>query len=693
MRTIIFLFINVLFTLETYANNNSMSYIILRSDSSFSQQVAHNNAVYEIRYEFDLNGNTVTIPSNCTLKFEGGCIKNGTITGINTRIDAARIKIFNSDVVLAGTWEVGDVYPEWGGVEKNNPNINTTTALELLEPLEGVVRFARGNYYLSEYYIGREGVTIVGDADGQTSKVNFLPYADGQRYIIKLGGGRDSFGLGTPVVRKPCIKHIWFSNFDGASVKSISSGNQSAPYECGLLCVDAVQIGHFDFYSSGVYGCPAMFLGYSYEITFDNLVCYSTHSKSDCPMLVIGNKRIDISCAKINKLALECVTGTAVKYLGNAAATTELVINDFFFEGTMGQDGDMATESVDDDYFKDNRETLGRNSEYDAITKVPVLDLNGYAYLSINNAFINNIGNGRWKNTMDDDGIFKSFCFAKIQNTTKSGRLRINNVQLNHVPYFYIEDSFVAGYNDGIFEIIIDNICGGSGVENTGDHNENGYLDSGELFNLNTYFKHVHVGEGRGASMVDVKNSTYMTIQPYVTIQDNEKYTYKDIGKFVSYAISNNNGGLKSSRVFCINKGNDYFQNLPSTLKMALPETLLYFREAGGMNQMADYPLLASNILSDKDYHIHFTGYRANQSNMYLDVRYFSTTTGAEDTSLRVRKTISSTNSALFTFDADALKHDGYSFNVYQVWQEYNPVNKYLSAMTIAYLTISSIVE
>lgn len=670
-------------------NPGDMDYVFLKRGTSFSEQVKKTKTIYEIRYNYDLKGNEIEIPRDCVLKFEGGVLKNGVLKGNNTRIEAGRVKIFNADITLAGDWYVDEAYPEWAGVERNNTRINTTRALEQLEPLDAIIRFIKGNYYLSEYYIERDGVRIYGDAEGQTSMVRFFPYENGQRYIIKIGGGKDTFGQGSPVVRKSCVKQIWFSNFDNEATK-IYSGKPNAIYECGLFCVDAVQIGNFDVYFSGVYGCPAVYLGFSYEITFDNLICYSSHSKSDCPMIVIGNKRTDISCAKINKLALESITGTAIKYIDGAAATTELVVDDFFFEGTMDWDGGVAATDVDDHFFKENREVLNNKSEYEAIAKVPVFDLNGYAYLSINNAFINNLGNGKWKNHLDADNKFKSFCFAKIQNTAKSGSFRIQNVQLNHVPFFYIEDSFVAGYNDGAFEVVIDNLCGGSGVENTGDHNNNDYADSKEMFNLNTYFKHEYVGNGRGAAMVDVKNSSYVTVLPYVIIQDNVKYTYKDIGAFIGYAISNNNGGLRSSRVYCIDNSDDYFKTLPDKSKQSMPEKLLFFREANGKNRMSDYPLLASNILSDKDYHLSITGYRTNQSRMFMEVRYFSVRTGTENPALRIRKAVSGSATQLMFFDIDVIRREGYSFNVYQVWQEYNSVDKYLSSMAIGYVNINS---
>lgn len=37
------------------------------------------NTIYVVRYTFDLNGATISIPANCEIKFEGGSLNNGTI--------------------------------------------------------------------------------------------------------------------------------------------------------------------------------------------------------------------------------------------------------------------------------------------------------------------------------------------------------------------------------------------------------------------------------------------------------------------------------------------------------------------------------------------------------------------------------------------------------------------------------------
>lgn len=92
-----------------------MGYKILKPTETFASQVTAENTIYEIRDVFDLGNTTVTIPSGSTLKFNGGIIKNGTITGNNTAIDAPLTQLFDTSVTLSGTWNVDEGYPEWFG--------------------------------------------------------------------------------------------------------------------------------------------------------------------------------------------------------------------------------------------------------------------------------------------------------------------------------------------------------------------------------------------------------------------------------------------------------------------------------------------------------------------------------------------------------------------------------------------------
>ena len=58
---------------------NQKGYKILRNGVALASQMTDANTIYDVRYAFDLNGSTLTIPSGCTLKFDGGQILNGQI--------------------------------------------------------------------------------------------------------------------------------------------------------------------------------------------------------------------------------------------------------------------------------------------------------------------------------------------------------------------------------------------------------------------------------------------------------------------------------------------------------------------------------------------------------------------------------------------------------------------------------------
>ena len=96
---------------------DGMGHVILRKNKSFAEQVIKENTIYEIRYDFDLNGEEITIPKNCVLNFQGGCLNNGTLKGNNTLIKTKSDNIFNLNINLIGTFENVNFYPEWFGFQ------------------------------------------------------------------------------------------------------------------------------------------------------------------------------------------------------------------------------------------------------------------------------------------------------------------------------------------------------------------------------------------------------------------------------------------------------------------------------------------------------------------------------------------------------------------------------------------------
>lgn len=69
------------------------------------------NTIYEIRYDFDLMGQTITIPVNSVLNFTGGSLRNGTITGNQSMIVGDNV-IFKS-LSIEGQWNTPIIKSEW----------------------------------------------------------------------------------------------------------------------------------------------------------------------------------------------------------------------------------------------------------------------------------------------------------------------------------------------------------------------------------------------------------------------------------------------------------------------------------------------------------------------------------------------------------------------------------------------------
>lgn len=115
---------------------DGMGYVILRKNKALTEQITSdvNNTIYEIRYDFDLEGETVYVGSGCVLKFAGGKISNGTIDIKNDsiseydilRIEAGEYQIFDN-VTINGYFNAKKIYVEWFGA-KGDYNTDDTEA-------------------------------------------------------------------------------------------------------------------------------------------------------------------------------------------------------------------------------------------------------------------------------------------------------------------------------------------------------------------------------------------------------------------------------------------------------------------------------------------------------------------------------------------------------------------------------------
>ena len=67
------------------------------------------NTRYIIQYDYDLDGATITIPAGCTLDFQGGSFRNGTLSGNHTYIQGGNPGIFKSNLLISGTFDNAEI--------------------------------------------------------------------------------------------------------------------------------------------------------------------------------------------------------------------------------------------------------------------------------------------------------------------------------------------------------------------------------------------------------------------------------------------------------------------------------------------------------------------------------------------------------------------------------------------------------
>lgn len=70
--------------------------------------ISKENTIYIIQYDYNLNKQTITIPSGCVLLFEGGSISNGNLKGNNTYIEGTLNNVFEL-ISFEGKWNLPQI--------------------------------------------------------------------------------------------------------------------------------------------------------------------------------------------------------------------------------------------------------------------------------------------------------------------------------------------------------------------------------------------------------------------------------------------------------------------------------------------------------------------------------------------------------------------------------------------------------
>lgn len=79
----------------------------------YQDMFTQSNTIYEIRYDFDLNGQEITIPEGCVLDFQGGRLSNGQIKFLNSSIVNIGNKCFNNILISEESTVKNNLYTNW----------------------------------------------------------------------------------------------------------------------------------------------------------------------------------------------------------------------------------------------------------------------------------------------------------------------------------------------------------------------------------------------------------------------------------------------------------------------------------------------------------------------------------------------------------------------------------------------------
>lgn len=284
------------------ANTGKMGYKVLLPGKSFAEQVTEANTIYEIRDVFDLGGTqetpvSVTLPANSVLKFDGGIIKNCTVSGSNTRIEAGNVKIFDN-VKFSGTF-VDSLNAIWVGANPGNSSFDNSAIIQdWFDSYSSCFKrlyFPQRNYYfLSTAWLKSDVRNLTLDGCHSTFYTNIPDDNNGNgQYFIKCSSTSSSGSSGEEF----CVKSVRILNNRTTSGYNISKTRCFYFDRTQRFILDHVQVWYFDI---------AIFLrDIWYGAVRDNVV--------------LRNNRIGVVCWGGNYYETNTVSLTNVTFSGVSA--------------------------------------------------------------------------------------------------------------------------------------------------------------------------------------------------------------------------------------------------------------------------------------------------------------------------------------------------------------------------------------
>lgn len=157
---------------RTYLRKN-----IVNGVNVLTQDMINNpNTIYHIQYDYNLNGQTITIPSGCVLLFEGGSISNGVIVGNNTTINN-NVRL-GPNIITQGTFNIDSIKLD------NIIGEDFETAFGVALSLTSTIELGNKTYISKSPIKIEKSVNIIGN----NATIHFAPlYSDSNADTIIMG--------------------------------------------------------------------------------------------------------------------------------------------------------------------------------------------------------------------------------------------------------------------------------------------------------------------------------------------------------------------------------------------------------------------------------------------------------------------------------------------------------------------------
>ena len=442
----------------------------------------------EIDQDYDLDGGTLDLSQNphFVLRFTSGVLRNGTIKANKLIIEAPPRQCFSGITIVPYGCKDKDAIANdtidvrWFGVVPNDNTFDCRDVVKRLKPFQKPMKFPSGRFYFSEYRISNKRedcFAIIGEqSSGLGFPTEFYPMDTKQRYIFKIGGGRNCFGLGDneyfdydEIADPPApdnekkdttqrgynirIERVAFrwsvtkiegevDNGVGPFVRAIMSHTQQVgklsnnyntdveiDYPRSALILDRVEKGRFDISGGMLVDIPLLTLCHAYECFFENIIMYHNEGRSDLPIIqVINATNASISTTIIKRMMFENVVGPLIKTY-QKSSISELIINDFFFE-----------QSASNTYSVGNTELryTEHPANFDRYKRVPCFDFCGYGAIIVDNMMVS-CANATWGNKYDnpptaqeeaETGVNDNTLSTNVLGSASSEQVKTSNIDL-----------------------------------------------------------------------------------------------------------------------------------------------------------------------------------------------------------------------------------------------------------------------